>query len=323
VPLDNTAQDHGEKVNFRNQRFRKWMRNLPDLEGLAIFAKVAEARSLTRAAEELGVSKATISKSLARLETRLGTTLLHRTSRLLSLTEAGRGLLDPALQMLAHAEAAESEALNQAASPRGVVRLAAPMSFGLSYVGPALPDFLSMYPEISVDLHLSDEVVDLVAGGFDVALRIAALQDSSLVARRLCHVERFLVGAPAYFARRGRPSHPRELPDHDCLTYAHLATADQWRFRNEAGDEVAVRPSDRLRGNNGDALTPALLAGHGVTIQPDFIVWKELAEGRLEKVMTDWRPLPIALHLVTPPGRRGARVQALVDFLIERFSSPE
>lgn len=299
------------------------MQKLPDLEGLALFAKVAEARAFSRAADELGLSKATVSKAVTRLEARLGTRLFHRTSRRLALTDAGQALLERASRMLAEAEAAESEALAQSVAPRGLVRLAAPMSFGVAFVAPALPDFLIANPEVSVDLHLSDEVIDLIGGGFDLALRIADLPDSSLVARRLCGVERRLVGSPAYFARHGRPTHPRDLANHQRLGYAYTPTPELWRFTNAAGEEAVVRPPSRYRTNNADAHLPALLAGLGLAILPEFIGWQEVADGRLEVVMTDWSFGTIALHLVSPPGgHRPARVQAMADFLAARFLAP-
>jgi len=297
------------------------MSKLPDLEGLAIFAKVAELRSFVRAAEDLDLSKATVSKAIARLEQRLGARLLNRTSRRLALTDAGHALAERATRMLADGEAAESEALAQSAAPRGLVRLAAPMSFGLSAVAPLMPEFHALYPEVAVDLDLTDAVVDLIGGGFDVALRIAALPDSSLRARRLRNVSRYLVAAPAYLQRHGRPAHPRDLARHACLCYAYLPTPDVWRFVNEAGEDVQVRPSGPLRANNADALAPALFAGLGLAVQPDFVVGDAVIDGRLEVVMPDWAPPPIALHLIMPPGGpRPARVEALAGFLIERFS---
>jgi DNA-binding transcriptional LysR family regulator len=301
------------------------MAKLPDLEALAIFAKVAETQSFSGAGEALGLSKATVSKAVSRLEERLGTTLLHRTSRRFALTETGRQLAARAAAMTAEAESAECEAMDQAVSPRGLVRLAAPMSFGMAYVAPALPEFLARHPDVSVDLHLSDEVIDLVGGGFDCALRIAALPDSSLTARRLRAVRRCIVASPSYLAQRGRPVRPEDLERHSCLGYAYLPTANSWRLTNVVtGEEATVRLNGPLRANNADALTHSVLAGLGIAEQPDFIHWKDVAEGRLEPILTDWNLPAISLHLVSPGGGgpRPARVSALMDFLAARFAAP-
>jgi DNA-binding transcriptional LysR family regulator len=288
---------------------------------LAVFATVAEQRSFAGAAAELGLSKATVSKAVSRLEKRLGTRLFNRTSRRLALTDAGRTLSERAARLLADGEAAESETRAQSSSPRGLVRMAVPMSFGLREVSPVLPEFFAECPDVSVDLHLSDEVIDLIGMGFDMALRIAALPDSSLLARRLAPVPRLLVAAPDYLKRRGRPKHPRDLLTHACLGYAYLPTPDVWRFTSRDGEDFIVRTSGPLRANNADALMPSLLAGFGLAVQPEFLVRDDIAAGRLEVLLPGWALPEIALHLVMPPGGpRPARIDAFADFLTRRFS---
>ena len=297
------------------------MSRLPDMEGMAVFATIVETRSITAAAAELGLSAPTVSKALARLEQRLGSRLLNRTSRRFALTDAGHALADRAARLLADAEAAQDALLAQSATPRGVVRLAAPMSFGLSGVAPILPDFLEQYPEVSVDIHLSDALVDVIGDGFDIALRIGELVDSSLRARRLAPMPSMLVASPAYLDRRGRPAHPADLANHDCFGYAYLRTRDTWRFTSEAGETVAVRPSGRLRANNGEATLPAVIAGLGIAAMPEFIVRLAVADGRLEPILPQWSGSRGSLFLITPPnGPRPARVQVLADFLVQRLS---
>jgi DNA-binding transcriptional LysR family regulator len=297
------------------------MPKLPDFEALAIFAKVVELQSFAAAATELTLSKATVSKAVSRLEERLGARLFNRTSRRLALTDAGRTLAVKAAQLLADGEALETEALAQSVSPRGLVRLAAPMTYGATTIAPLLPEFLAAYPDVSIDLNLSDATIDLIGEGFDAAVRIASLPDSSLIARRLRAVKRHVVAAPSYFARHGRPTHPSQLTEHKCFGYTYLSTPGVWQFSNAAGEVVNVRPSGPLHANNGDAVLPALIAGLGISALPDFIVEDAIARGDVETVLDDWSQSQTGVYLVTPPGGpRPARVTVLLDFLAAKLS---
>jgi DNA-binding transcriptional LysR family regulator len=296
------------------------MSKLPDFEGLAMFAKVAEERSYAGAARSTGVSVATVSRAVSRLEDRLGSRLFNRSSRRLALTDFGREFADRAAHVCAEAEDIEYAALETAKRPRGLVRLAAPMSFGTRWVGPILPDFFRQYPDIAVDLHLSDDKVDLIGDGFDAALRIAVLEDSSLVAKRLTPVGRFIVATPSYLARYGHPHHPDDLTAHRCLGYAYRAKHDVWRFTNKSGDSAAVTPVGPLRVTNVDALIPTLLAGLAIAELPEFIAFDLLRTGKVEVLLPDWSMSLGGLYFVTPTARsRSAKVEALSSFLTERF----
>jgi len=300
------------------------MPRIPDFEGLAMFAKVAEEGSYAAASRAMSVSVPTVSRAVARLEERLGARLFNRTSRQLSLTEFGQRMVEQASALYRQAEEMESEAQELSVQPRGLVRLAVPMSFGLRWVAPLLPELLAQYPELEIDLHLSDSTVDLVAEGFDAALRIAALPDSSLVARRICAVSQYLVAAPSYLARHGQPTHPRELAGHACMSYAYRARSHVWRFSHGDGSEHDVTPRGPLRVTNSDALIAPLLAGMAIAELPEFIAAEYLADGRLAQLLPEWRMTQGGLYFVTPSARtRPRKVQALADFFVERLSNPQ
>jgi len=294
---------------------------LPDLEAWAMFARVADAGSFARAAQELGVSTATVSKAVARLERTLSAALFHRTSRRLSLTALGEETAARALRLLGEAEQLESDALDQTATPRGLVRIAGPMSFGQQQIAPLLPDLLRRYPAIQVDLHLSDSLVDLIGGGFDFAVRISRMEDSSLRVRRICDMRIILVAAPAYLAAQGRPLHPRDLEAHACFSYSNAPNGARWIFQGPEGEEATVLQSAPLRINNGEAAMPALEAGLGIAALPEFLVFDAMRAGRLVELLPTWR-LPLAtLNLVMPPGTlRPARVSAASEFFYRRLS---
>lgn len=294
------------------------MSKLPDFEGLAMFAKVTEERSFAAAARAMGVSVATVSRAVTRLEERLGGRLFNRTSRRLALTDYGHTLAERASKIYAQAEEAEDFGREASSRPRGLVKLAAPLSFGTRWIAPVLPEFFRRYPDIAVDLHLSDAQTDLIGDGFDAALRIAILEDSSLVARLIAPVRRFVVASPAYIARYGRPQHPHDLGAHQCLTYANRAKRDVWRFTHrKTGEECPITPTGPLRVTSAEALLPTVLEGLAITELPEFIATQYFPEKQLEPILTDWRLPEGGLYFVTPTARaRPAKVSALADFLI-------
>ncbi|MDI3358537.1 MULTISPECIES: LysR family transcriptional regulator [unclassified Pseudomonas] len=299
------------------------MSKMPDFEGLAMFAKVAEERSFAAAARALGVSVATVSRGVSRLEEKLGARLLNRTSRQLALTEFGRSIAENASRLYRDAELTEGIARELSSRPRGLVRLAIPMTFGVRWVAPIIPEFLLAYPEISIDLHLFDAAVDLIGEGFDAAIRIAILPDSSLVARRLCRVSRYLVASSSYLDQHGHPEHPHDLIGRNCLGYAYRAQSDMWRLSNAAGDEVSVAPAGTLRVTNVEALIPAVLAGIAIAELPEFVASEYLRDGRLQVILPDWHMQEGGLYFVTPSAHaRPAKVDVLADFLVKKLSDP-
>jgi len=300
------------------------MNRFPDFEGLAMFAKVAEEGSFAAAARVMGVSVPTVSRAVARLEERLGGRLFNRTSRQVALTEFGQSMAAKASEIYRQAEEVESEAHELAVQPRGLVRLAVPMAFGLRWIAPLLPELIRQFPELSVDLHLSDASVDVIAEGFDAALRIAALPGSSLVARRLCAVTQFLVAAPSYVARHGAPEHPRALTSRACFSYAYRARSQVWRFTHTSGVHEDIVPNGPLRVTNSDALLPPLLEGLGIAELPEFIAAEYLRDGRLVRLLDEWSMTQGGLYFVTPTARsRPLKVRVLSDFFAKRLSDPE
>jgi len=289
---------------------------LPDYEAWAIFEAVARLGSFTAAARELALSKPTISKAVSRLEQSLGTVLFHRTSRKISLSTAGRSLLPHARQIALDGEAAMEAARDTTHLLKGQVRLAAPLSYGLSHLAPVIAEFMCAYPEITVDLQLNDAQVDLVEEGFDCAIRIATLPDSSLRAVKLRDVDGYFIAAASYLERMGQPQSPADLAHHDCFIYSNTPNPELWQINGPDGQAISLHPQCRFQSNNGDVMLPALIAGRGIGYLPDFLCQKALESGELVNVLPDWRMGDITLNIVTPPSRlRPARVDTLVNFL--------
>ncbi len=293
---------------------------MEDFAGLAVFAQVVEARSFSAAARSLGMSKSAVSKRVARLEDRLGARLLNRTTRRLSLTEVGAAFYERCARIVSELEEAELAVTRLSSEPRGTLKLNAPVTFGQLQIAPAVPELLARHPELRIDMLLSDRVVDLVEEGFDLAIRLGPLPDSTLVARRLAPDRRVVCATPGYLERHGRPRTPAELETHNCLGYSFLGTQSEWRFRGPRG-ERPQRVRGNFQANNGEVLRAALLEGLGLALMPTFIVGRDLAAGRLELVLEDYELPPGGVHAVYPHGRHlSPKVRAFVDFLSDRFA---
>jgi len=293
------------------------MDRLTDIES---FVAVVEAGSFSAAAERLGAAKSAVSRRVSALEARLGVKLLNRTTRTLSLTDNGRAYFERAGRILADLAEAEQSVSDADCALRGRIRLAAPLSFGLQHLAPAINAFAELHPEVQIDLDLNDRQISLVEEGFDMAVRIGRLADSSLIARRLCLIRRVAVASPDYLARHGTPQCPEDLVNHDGLRYTNIPRQHFWQFTATGGREFSPDVPDRLTANNGALLTEAAVNGLGVTVQPSFIVHRELADGRLQTILDAW-PIPSeSMYAVFPPGRyQSRRVRELADFLVGRF----
>jgi DNA-binding transcriptional LysR family regulator len=294
---------------------------MPDrLTGLEVFAKVAATGSLSAAGRAMGLSQTMVTKHLAALEARLGAKLFHRTTRRLSLTDTGRNYLESCERILADIEAAEAAVAADRLEPRGLLRLNVPLVFGVRQIAPRLADFARLHPHVTVELGLNDRQVDLADEGWDLAIRIGNLRDSSLVARRLAPCRMAVCAAPAYLAARGTPRSVADLKQHNCLGYTLAqAGADRWMMGRRS--EVSVSIAGNLRANNGDALLAAAIAGQGIVQQPSFIVADALRSGALVRLVLDHPPTEqLAVHAVYLPDRQPpAKVRAFIDFIAAQF----
>jgi DNA-binding transcriptional LysR family regulator len=300
------------------------MPQLPDFEAWAIFSKVAECGSFSDAARELGLTKTMVSRAVTRLEARLRTTLVTRTTRKLSLTESGRAALGRAARILDDGSAIEAEILDEAVIPRGPIRLACSAAFGVRAVAPLLPGFFALYPEIELEFYITDDPVDLIAAGFDMAIKPGAVADSTLRITRLMSLKTSIIGAPAFFDRHGRPERPEDLAGLPAAIFTQLPQPQDWRLRHPRDGERLVRVEAAYRFNNAAAVIPTLTAGLAMAAQPELFVRRELANGTLETVLADWVVAPIPIHALTPPAKTPpTRVRVLIDFLRQHLGDED
>lgn len=296
---------------------------MDNLSGMAIFTAVVEAESFTKAAQKLGMSKSAVSKQVTRLEDRLGTRLLNRTTRKLSLTDTGHVYYERCQSIVEQAEEATLQVSHLQEAPRGILKLSASMSFGIQHLSPCLADFMQTYPELSVDLELNDRKIDIIAEGFDLALRIGEMEDSSLIARKIANIRGVTVASPAYLKKHGRPNHPKELENHKCLRYSYAPTPNIWSYKLQGTDEAAmdIRIKGPFISNNGEVATKLAVKGIAITRIPLFICWEEIASGELIPILEDYQNFFTAIYAVYPHNRHlSAKVRAFVDFMVARFS---
>ena len=294
------------------------------LAALRTFAKVVELGSFARAAERLELSTSAVSRQVADLEAHLDARLLQRTTRRLSLTDAGQGFYERALQIVAELDDAEASVRAAAAEPRGRLRLTCGVTFGVRYLAPALAEFAERYPQIEFDLDLSDRMVDLVEEGYDLAVRIGPAPQQGVVARPLGATRMICCAAPGYLGRRGLPplAVPADLERHECLTYTQVPVPNLWRFDGPDGRRHEVRIAARHRANNGRMLVALAVAGLAVTCEPDFIVAPEIQSGHLVRVLGDYVAPSTAIAAVYPSRRHlSTKVRRLVDFLAQRYAA--
>lgn len=289
------------------------------LAAFRTFIRIAETGSFSAVAREIGATQPAVSRQVAALEEHLGVRLFQRSTRSLALTEDGRDLLSHARLVVEAVEETEAAIGRRRTSPSGLVRLGCPAVFGRLYIAPRIPHLLDRYPEMSVDLSLSDTVVDIVQEGLDLSVRVGEVTDASLVARRVGSTNSVAVASPAYLQQRGEPKHPNDLAGHECILFTRLATPETWNFTGPDGP-LSVNVSGRLRTNGIEAVIEAAISGLGVALVPSWMLREDRVCGALTQILTDWQPRRRPISVVYPSRRFLApRTRAVIDFIVEEF----
>ena len=289
---------------------------------MRVFTAVVDSASFVAAGETLGMSKAAVSRHVSELEQRLGVRLMHRTTRKLSLTPEGEVFVSRCRDILSSIEASEEEISTRRVTVSGLLKVSVPVSFGIRHLAPLWSEFLDKHPQVTLDVQLADRFIDLVDEGFDLAVRIARLPDSSLISRRLASTRLVLCAAPSYLKRRGTPQHPSDLAQHDTLSYSLLAMGDVWQFTGPDGT-VSVKVHPRMWSNNGDTCIAAAVRGAGIQLQPTFLIEEQLARGELVEILPQFRSVELDIYAVYPSRKYVLpKVRAMVEFLATRLRAP-
>ncbi|MEP6964635.1 MAG: LysR family transcriptional regulator [Polaromonas sp.] len=284
------------------------------------FNAVVDAGSFVKAADAMNMSKAAVSRNVVDMETRLGVRLLHRTTRRLSLTDEGQVFYARSKELLAELEEAEAEITSRSEAASGLLRVNAPVTFGILHLAPLWGMFKALNPRVTLDITLADRVVDLVEEGYDVVIRIATLENSTLVSKRLASTRMVLCASPQYLKLHGTPGHPGELTRHAVISYSYWSTRDEWRFEGPLGP-VSVKTSPCIHTNSGDTCRAAALSHQGVILQPTFLVGQDLSAGSLVELMPEFRSIELGVYAVYPTRKHvSAKVRALIEFLAAHFA---